>query len=226
MTHIKEQRNKGTWEQWILFPCLPSASRRGGMVLGFLVSLFLLAAPPVHAADPPFSVIDAIRHPPTGSCPSLCGPGGVKYGTGLQSTIPQGCNGPGIVYKCKLGYCLPPEAVVSVGSVDQAKTASGNVPCNYSLEDIVGTGVRVAQFIFGITGSLMLLMFVYGGFKMVTAAGNAEKIQAAQKVLTAAIIGGIIILGAVVFVREIIKLMGIDVGGTPGLGTIEVVGGQ
>jgi len=49
-----------------------------------------------------------------------------------------------------------------------------------------------------------------------------NKEQAAKKTLTAAVIGGIILLGAVVFVREVVKLVGVDIGGTPGLGNITI----
>ncbi|KKU73646.1 MAG: hypothetical protein UX98_C0005G0022 [Parcubacteria group bacterium GW2011_GWA2_47_26] len=82
-----------------------------------------------------------------------------------------------------------------------------NIPCNYTLEDLIGVGVRMATLIFGITGSLALLFFVYGGFKMLTAAGNPEHVQEGRKILTGAVIGVIIILGAGLIVQFVGRLV-------------------
>jgi hypothetical protein len=59
---------------------------------------------------------------------------------------------------------------------------------------------NVAQFILGVSGTFALVMFVYGGFVFVTAAGNESRVTEGKKVLTNAVIGILIIFfsGAVI----------------------------
>ena len=61
---------------------------------------------------------------------------------------------------------------------------------------MVLTGINMSKFIFGITGSLMLMFIAYGGYKMFTSVGNPEGIMEGRKILTAAFIGVIIIFSA------------------------------
>jgi|GEM_PF-3625740 len=179
-------------------------------VFYILHSTFYIA--PVVAADP-FSVIGAVK--PGDTCAdeecrkAIC--------PCVERDFTTGECKPGSQMQCFSGKC----------GTNAQEAGLSKLPCNYTLDDIVLTGVKIAQFVFGITGSLMLLFFVYGGFKMLTAGGNAEHIQAAQKVLTAAVIGGIIILGAALMVRFVVKdVLQIEVTGGPNVGTIQVGGGQ
>lgn len=81
------------------------------------------------------------------------------------------------------------------------------LPCNYTIEDMVNSGVRMATFIFGIVGSLALLFFIYGGYQMFTSLGNPEEIQKGRKTLTGAFIGLVLILSAGFLVRFIANLV-------------------
>lgn len=58
--------------------------------------------------------------------------------------------------------------------------------------DLLELLVNWGQKIFGLIGSVALVMFVYGGFTMVTSAGNAEKVKKGREVLVAAVIGLVI----------------------------------
>lgn len=72
------------------------------------------------------------------------------------------------------------------------------------LNEAVQVFINVAQFIFGISGSVALLMFIWGGFLWLTSAGNAEKVKQGQAVITGAVVGLIIIFGAYVGVQFLI----------------------
>ncbi len=56
--------------------------------------------------------------------------------------------------------------------------------------------IGVSQFILGLTGSLALLFFVYGGFLFLTSGGKSDQITKGKTILTQATIGIIIIFGA------------------------------
>ena len=70
-----------------------------------------------------------------------------------------------------------------------------------SLEDFLLVLLNVITII---AIPIVVLFIIYAGFLYVTARGNAEQIQQATRSLTYAIIGGIMILGAVA-VGEIVK---------------------
>ncbi len=72
------------------------------------------------------------------------------------------------------------------------------------LNQIVQVFINIAQFIFGVSGSIALLMFVWGGFLWLSSAGKAEQVKQGQAVITGAVIGLIIIFGAYVGVQFII----------------------
>ncbi|MFC1662553.1 pilin [Patescibacteria group bacterium] len=76
---------------------------------------------------------------------------------------------------------------------------------SFSIEDIgssVGLGsadlkdtvVNIIQWVLGILALVAVVMIIVGGFQWLTAAGNDEKIEKAKKVISAAVIGLIIVL--------------------------------
>ena len=62
------------------------------------------------------------------------------------------------------------------------------------LDDIMQVFVNVTIFILGISGSVILLMFVYGGFLWVTSRGDAKRIEKGKDTITHAVVGFAIIL--------------------------------
>ena len=62
--------------------------------------------------------------------------------------------------------------------------------------NIPGIIGRVIQAVFGIVGAIALLMFVYGGFLMLTSGGEPGRIEKGQKTLLWATIGIAVIFGA------------------------------
>ncbi len=76
---------------------------------------------------------------------------------------------------------------------------------SYSIEDIgsqVGLGtadlkdsvINIIQWILGILALVAVVMIIYGGFTWMTAAGNEDRIEKAKKIISAAVIGLIVIL--------------------------------
>jgi hypothetical protein len=89
----------------------------------------------------------------------------------------------------------------------------------YSIEDIGGTVglgtadlkttvINVISWVLGILALVAVVMIIIGGFQWLTAAGSEEKIEKAKKVISAAVIGLIIVLLAwaiVIFVAGTTK---------------------
>ena len=96
--------------------------------------------------------------------------------------------------QCYLGKC------VASGSMKDTPSSDA-LPCNYTLSDILQTAINGLNLIFAITGSIALLMFVYGGFLWLISAGSAEKIKQGTGILKNSVIAIIIILGASMIVR-------------------------
>lgn len=67
---------------------------------------------------------------------------------------------------------------------------------------------NVINSIFGIVGSLALLMFIYGGLMWMTSAGNQEKVKQGRGVILWASIGLAIIFMSYMLVRFVITAVG------------------
>jgi len=80
---------------------------------------------------------------------------------------------------------------------------------NYELNDFVVLAIKVSRWILGIVGSLALLMFIYGGVMFLTSAGGSDAISKAKKIIIAAIIGLIIVLGSWLIIRFVMQSMGL-----------------
>jgi len=60
-------------------------------------------------------------------------------------------------------------------------------------EIVVG---QIIRYVLAFIGVIFLILVIYGGFMWMTAAGNEEKIRKAKVLITSAVIGLVIILGA------------------------------
>jgi len=70
-----------------------------------------------------------------------------------------------------------------------------------TIEDLL---IGILNIVMVIATPIIIFFIIYAGFMYVTAAGNPEKIKKATNALTYAIIGGVIIIGAIA-IGEIIK---------------------
>lgn len=77
-----------------------------------------------------------------------------------------------------------------------------------TLEDILQVGVNIGVLILGISGSVVLLIFVYGGYMWVTAAGDAGRVKTGRDSMVGAVVGLAIVFGAyaaITFAISVIK---------------------
>ncbi|MFH0857701.1 MAG: pilin [Candidatus Magasanikbacteria bacterium] len=72
---------------------------------------------------------------------------------------------------------------------------------NYSIQQLMG--LIVNRFM-GVLGSITLVVFVYGGFMFLTAAGNDEKVKKGTNAMLYAAIGLFIIFGAYVILNMVL----------------------
>jgi hypothetical protein len=61
--------------------------------------------------------------------------------------------------------------------------------------------LQVANYLFGIVGALALIFFIYGGFTLILSRGNAEQTSKGMGIISAAVIGLVIVFGAYMLVR-------------------------
>lgn len=126
--------------------------------------------------------------------------------------------GPEEVYSAKLYYIKvsPPHLCNSTNISILDERAAGQFPEGDDQTSALPSRVEkivnyLITFGIGIAGGVAFLMLVYGGFKFIFSLGNPENVQQGREVITAAIIGLIV----VVFSVFLLKLIGISILGLP-----------
>lgn len=92
----------------------------------------------------------------------------------------------------------------------------GDLP---KISDLAKVIVRITYFLLGISGGITILYIVIGGFKYMMAGGDPKAVATARAHITFAIIGLVVILMAVVIVKIIGDLLGLN-----GLNVINIPG--
>lgn len=100
----------------------------------------------------------------------------------------------------------PALAQTSVINPNDTKYETGS----YDANDILNIVINVTKIILGIVGSLTLLMFIYGGFSFLISAGSSEKVSKAKGILTAAVIGLIIVFSSYIIIKFVLATLGRD----------------
>ncbi len=96
-----------------------------------------------------------------------------------------------------LGAAVPALAVELGGLEETAQTANiANGPA-----DPGEIAARIISQVLGFIGILFLILMIWGGLLWMTAAGNDEQIKKATSVITAALIGLVIVLSAYAITR-------------------------
>lgn len=96
-------------------------------------------------------------------------------------------------------------SVVPAGCQGEANLQGSTDVCN--LTTVETMALNVVKIILGISGSLALLMFVYGGLLFIIAGGKEDYYGKAKNALVYATIGLVIVLCAGVIVKEIFKAL-------------------
>lgn len=70
--------------------------------------------------------------------------------------------------------------------------------------------LNVADYLFGIVGALVLLVFIIGGFQLIISQGEPEKIKKGTQTMLGAVIGLVIVFGAYALVNFLGKAVGLE----------------
>lgn len=76
-----------------------------------------------------------------------------------------------------------------------------------SNQDLEITTIQVIVWILGLLGLIAVIFVIYGGFTWLTSAGSEEKIKKAKNVLSAAIIGLIIVILSWAILNYTVKII-------------------
>jgi hypothetical protein len=117
---------------------------------------------------------------------------------------------------------LPAAAVTLPPLVPECARNQTTAP---SLNCALQAFANVANIILGLTGSFALLMFVYGGFLMLSSAGEAEKVTEGKAVLRNAVFGILIIMMSGTVIRygmSQLKITTLTVGSKCGTNSVVV----
>lgn len=94
------------------------------------------------------------------------------------------------------------------GPVVQGCTSSN---CgNYQLSDFMVIAINVANWILGITGSLALAFFIYGGVMFLISAGSPEMVTKAKQIIIGAVIGLVIVFASYTIIRFVFQAAGLN----------------
>lgn len=91
---------------------------------------------------------------------------------------------------------------------------NGPIPnCAFSYEgcrdtsDVLQVFVNIGKALFGVIGSLAFIMFIYGGFTIMTAMGEAEKFKKGTQIVVAALVGLLIAFGAYLLIDLVLSAL-------------------
>jgi Type IV secretion system pilin len=102
-----------------------------------------------------------------------------------------------------------PNSALAAGGLLVNITSDCETKGNCQLSDFLVVGVNVTNVILGISGSIILVMFVYGGFLWLISAGNSSRVEQGKKVLSSSLIGLIIVFGAYSLIGLLLAAFGI-----------------
>ena len=80
----------------------------------------------------------------------------------------------------------------------------------YGVNDFVSLAKTASDIILGLSGSLALLAFIYGGVMFLISSGNNEQVSKAKSILTGAVIGLVIVFISFTVVNFVFKGLGIE----------------
>lgn len=92
--------------------------------------------------------------------------------------------------------------------LNQAAQEAGYDTSQTSPDPIIETIIQVALSFLGV---IFLILTIYGGFLWMTASGNEEQITKARKILTAAVVGLVIVLASYALSQLVIGRLSGDV---------------
>jgi len=112
-----------------------------------------------------------------------------------------------------LFYCVAlASSTQQTSNEDSTSNSAGTVTLNNPLgstnptpQSLLGNIINV---VLGVTGSLALVMFIFGGLTWMTSAGNSERVTKGKNILIWATIGLVIIFSAYALVKFVFTSIG------------------
>ena len=83
---------------------------------------------------------------------------------------------------------------------------NGDVPSLGCLAQII---VNIINFAFVFLGAVTILILLFGAIKFITSAGDPKAIQGAQKTMTYAIVGAIVVLASFIIINIFTTALGL-----------------
>ncbi|MBU4257117.1 pilin [Patescibacteria group bacterium] len=119
---------------------------------------------------------------------------------------------------CKAGYCLDNPDVNFQCCKQKTSAGTGILPAgaekgDYTLNDFIQLAVNISKWLLGITGSLALLAFIYGGVVFLISAGNTEMVARGKKIIIGAVIGLVIVFASYTIISFVFTAFEVPGGG-------------
>lgn len=100
-----------------------------------------------------------------------------------------------------LAFLAVPVMTLAAPSIDTGSLGSTGL----SSGDLKATVVKIVNYVLGLLALVAVIMILWGGFTWLTAAGNEEKVEKAKEIISAAVIGIVIILLAWAIVNFVLS---------------------
>ena len=101
-------------------------------------------------------------------------------------------------------------AIVNATSLVDASSVNCRANGNCELNDIWKIVVAGTNIVFGIIGTVVLVMFIYGGFTFMTSAGSKERVTKGKTIIIQSIIGMAIMFLSYTIVGFVFSMLGIS----------------
>lgn len=107
--------------------------------------------------------------------------------------------------KSSVGASADSGGVCPTGQVCIANPLDGKINSDYTPQKFIG---NIIKALLGVIGSIALIMFVYGGFMWMTAAGDKNKVTKGMDTMLWAVLGLTVIFSSYALVRFVIEKVG------------------
>lgn len=77
------------------------------------------------------------------------------------------------------------------------------------LNDFINIAINVSRIVLGITGSLALLFFIYGGIMFLISSGSSEKVTQAKQIIIGAVVGLVIVFTSFMIIQFVFTALDI-----------------
>ncbi len=125
------------------------------------------------------------------------------------------------IYTIFLGILLLPSSALALTPLEGLKQAGSGTGLIMD-QTPAGMVALVINALLGLLGTAFVVYIILGGFRWMTSAGNAERIEGAKKTIINATIGLVIVIGSYIIVNFIISTLQGATSGS-GSGGVEVI---